>query len=110
MGMNDTTMIRRLVMLTGALFGVLVSVGFCDDDEAEDVFTLADLEEEVDKSEDGNYQVTVFELFYAADDEPVKKVISGLGAETVGKLEPIIGAKGIQNPKSLRFYARQRHR
>ena len=51
-------------------------------------YTLADLEAQVDKSEDGNFMLTVPQLFYTAGDEELQRVLEGLAVETVAQVMP----------------------
>lgn len=51
-------------------------------------FTLEDLDRMVKKSEDGNYLISVVELFYTAGDEEIQRVLAGLPVETTGQVLP----------------------
>ncbi|MFV1994347.1 MAG: DUF1980 domain-containing protein [Verrucomicrobiales bacterium] len=51
-------------------------------------YTLADLEAQVGKSPEGNYLLTVPQLFYTGGDEELQRVIEGLPVETVAQVMP----------------------
>ena len=51
-------------------------------------YTLADLEAQVDKSLEGNYILTIPQLFYTAGDEELQRVLTGLPVESVGQVMP----------------------
>lgn len=49
-------------------------------------YTLADLEAQVDKSAEGNYLLTIPQLFYTGGDEELQRVLKGLPIETTGQV------------------------
>lgn len=61
-------------------------------------YTLADLEAQVDKSAEGNYLLTIPQLFYTGGDEELQRVLKGLPVETVGQVmdEEINNADGTR--------------
>jgi hypothetical protein len=51
-------------------------------------YTMADFEQQVDKSPDGNFMLTVEEIFYTAGDAEIQNVVTGVPVETVGQVLP----------------------
>ncbi|MDG2124076.1 MAG: hypothetical protein P8J87_10285, partial [Verrucomicrobiales bacterium] len=51
-------------------------------------FTLQDLESLVEKSEAGNYMLSIQEIFYTAGDTEIQNVLKGLPVETIGQVLP----------------------
>ncbi len=68
-----------------------------------DKYTLADLEKQVRKSDDGNFLIPVPSLFYSAADEELADVLVGQPVETTGQVAPEI-AENDPDGTRLRFY------
>ena len=68
-----------------------------------DRYTLADLEKQVRKSEEGNFLIPVPSLFYSAADEELADVLKGQPIETTGQVAPEI-AENDPDGTRLRFY------
>ena len=56
----------------------------------DDRYTLADLEKQVRKSDEGNFLIPVTSLFYSAADEELADVLAGQPIETTGQVAPEI--------------------
>lgn len=69
----------------------------------EDRYTLADLEKQVRKSEDGNFLIPIPSLFYSAADEELADVLQGQPVETTGQVAPEIAENDPQGTR-LRLY------
>lgn len=69
----------------------------------EDRYTLADLEKQVRKSEDGNFLIPIPSLFYSAADEELADVLQGQPIETTGQVAPEIAENDPQGTR-LRLY------
>ena len=61
--------------------------------------TLADIDTMVEKNADGEYQLSVLELFYLGNDDAFTKVLRGAPVETVGQ----IVKERINNPDGNRL-------
>lgn len=61
-------------------------------------FTLKDLEAQVPKSKDGNFQLEVPEIYYTAGDKEVQSVITGQPIETTAQVIP----EKVHNEKGTR--------
>ncbi len=70
-----------------------------EEEESWGEYTLADLEAQVDKTEEGNYLLTVPQLFYTAGDEELQRVLAGLPVETVAQVMP----EKVNNPNGTRL-------
>lgn len=68
-----------------------------------DRYTLADLEKQVRKSDEGNFLIPVPSLFYSAADEELADVLKGQPVETTGQVAPEI-AENDPDGTRLRFY------
>ncbi|MEZ5330045.1 MAG: hypothetical protein R3F19_33785 [Verrucomicrobiales bacterium] len=64
-------------------------------------FTLADLESFVKRSDDGNFMISLIELFYSAGDVEVRRVLNGQPVETVAQVVP----DAVNNPNGTRVRA-----
>ncbi len=64
-------------------------------------YTLADLEAQVDKTDEGRYLLTIPQLFYTAGDEELQRVLKGLPVETTGQVMP----EEVNNPNGTRLRA-----
>ena len=64
-------------------------------------FTLEDLESFVKRSDDGNFMISLIELFYSAGDVEVRKVLTGQPVETVAQ----VVEDTINNPDGNRLRA-----
>ena len=63
--------------------------------------TLADLESFVKRSDDGNFMISLIELFYSAGDVEVRRVLNGQPVETVAQVVP----DTVNNPNGTRLRA-----
>lgn len=68
-----------------------------------DRYSLADLEKQVRKSDEGHFLIPVPSLFYSAADEELADVLKGLPIETTGQVAPEI-AENDPDGTRLRFY------
>lgn len=64
-------------------------------------FTLEDLESFVKRSDDGNFMISLIELFYSAGDVEVRKVLNGQPVETVAQ----VVEDSVNNPDGTRLRA-----
>lgn len=62
-------------------------------------FTLEDLESFVKRSDDGNFMISLIELFYSAGDVEVRKVLNGQPVETVAQ----VVEDTVNNPNGSRL-------
>lgn len=64
-------------------------------------FTLEDLEGFVKRSDDGNFMISLIELFYSAGDVEVREVLKGQPVETIGQ----VVEDSVNNPNGTRLRA-----
>ncbi|MEM7146779.1 MAG: DUF1980 domain-containing protein [Verrucomicrobiota bacterium] len=62
-------------------------------------YTLADLEAQVEKTADGNFLLTVPQLFYTAGDEELQRVVETVKVEAVAQVMP----EKVNNPDGTRL-------
>lgn len=72
-------------------------------EDESDQYTLADLEKQVRKSEDGNFLIPIPSLFYSAADTELADVLAGQPIETTGQVAPEIDANDPDGTR-LRLY------
>jgi uncharacterized membrane protein YcgQ (UPF0703/DUF1980 family) len=64
-------------------------------------FTLEDLEGFVKRSDEGNFMISLIELFYSAGDVEVREVLKGQPVETIGQ----VVEDSVNNPNGTRLRA-----
>jgi uncharacterized membrane protein YcgQ (UPF0703/DUF1980 family) len=69
------------------------------EEEEWEEYTLADLEARVEKTEEGNFLLTVPQLFYTAGDEELQRVVQEVTVEAVAQVMP----EKVNNPNGSRL-------
>jgi uncharacterized membrane protein YcgQ (UPF0703/DUF1980 family) len=69
------------------------------EEEEWEEYTLADLEAQVEKTEEGHFLLTVPQLFYTAGDEELQRVVQDVTVEAVAQVMP----EKVNNPDGTRL-------